>query len=176
MLDREFLEGLAAGTRLVVSRRGYLHYGIYVGKGRVIHYAGLFLYPRGCVEEVALEDFADGRPVSVGSVPEWWCAEDIVRRARSRLGECRYDLLSNNCEHFCNWCELGEARSTQVEALKKPAYLVVLVAVALTSALPVSKWSRARRQRGYQQRESCAEQGNILYQKHLDQRRADWNA
>jgi hypothetical protein len=148
MTDRELLHGLAAGTRLVVSRRGYRHHGIYVGEGRVIHYAGPFLYPRGCVEEVALEDFADGRPVSVGSAPGWACAEDIVRRARSRLGECRYNLLSNNCEHFCNWCQLGEARSTQVESLRKPAYFVVLVAAALTSALPVSKWSRAGRQRG----------------------------
>jgi Lecithin retinol acyltransferase len=51
MVDREFLHGLAAGTHLVVSRRGYRHHGIYVGQGRVIHYAGPFLYPRGCVEE-----------------------------------------------------------------------------------------------------------------------------
>lgn len=157
MVDREFLHGLAVGTRLVVSRRGYRHHGIYVGQGRVIHYAGLFLYPRGCVEEVAVAEFTDGRPVSVGCTPDWRCAEDIVRRARSRLGECRYDLLSNNCEHFCSWCELGEARSSQIESLKKPAYLVVLVAAALTSALPVSKWSRAWRQRGYPQRESHAE-------------------
>ena len=41
---------------------------------------------------------------------------------------------------------LGEARSSQVESLKTPAYLIVRVAAALTSALPVSKWSRARRQ------------------------------
>jgi hypothetical protein len=147
VVDRESLHGLVAGTHLVVSRRGYRHHGIYVGQGRVIHYAGPFLYPRGCVEEIALAQFADGRPVSVGDAPDWRCAEDIVRRARSRLGECRYDLLSNNCEHFCSWCELGEARSSQVESLKTPAYLIVLVAAALTSALPVSKWSRARRQR-----------------------------
>jgi hypothetical protein len=24
-------------------------------------------------------------------------------RARSRLGESRYRLLTNNCEHFCSW-------------------------------------------------------------------------
>ena len=146
MVDREFLHGLAAGTHLVVSRRGYRHHGIYVGQGRVIHYAGPFLYPRGCVEEIALAQFAAGRPVSVGGTPDWRCAEDIVCRARSRLGERRYDLLSNNCEHFCNWCKLGEARSSQVESLKTLAYLIVRVAAALTSALPVSKWSRARRQ------------------------------
>jgi hypothetical protein len=100
------------------------------------------------VEEIALAQFAAGRPVGVGGAPDWRCAEDIVRRARSRLGERRYDLLSNNCEHFCNWCKLGEARSSQVESLKTPAYLIVRVAAALTAALPVSKWSRARRQNG----------------------------
>jgi Lecithin retinol acyltransferase len=26
---------------------------------------------------------------------------EVMRRARSRLGEDRYRLLSNNCEHFC---------------------------------------------------------------------------
>src|SRR5262249_10164548 len=30
-----------------------------------------------------------------------------LRRARSRLGGRRYHLLRNNCEHFCNWWQLG---------------------------------------------------------------------
>jgi hypothetical protein len=33
------------------------------------------------------------------------------------LGERCYDVLRNNCEHFCNWCQVGESRSTQVELL-----------------------------------------------------------
>jgi hypothetical protein len=45
------------------------------------------------------------------------CGNDIVRRARSRLGERCYDVLRNNCEHFCNWCQVGESRSTQVDLL-----------------------------------------------------------
>jgi hypothetical protein len=40
---------------------------------------------------------------------------EIVRRARSRLGENDYRLLTNNCEHFCNWCLSGVSRSAQVE-------------------------------------------------------------
>ena len=39
-----------------------------------------------------------------------------VERARSRLGEDRYRLWSNNCEHFVHWCLTGSARSRQVEA------------------------------------------------------------
>jgi hypothetical protein len=39
----------------------------------------------------------------------------VVARARSRLGEDRYRIASNNCEHFCHWCRSGENRSAQVE-------------------------------------------------------------
>jgi hypothetical protein len=45
---------------------------------------------------------------------------EIVRRARSRLGENRYRFLSNNCEHFSEWCVNGEHRSPQVECLLAP--------------------------------------------------------
>ncbi|MBN3818034.1 hydrolase, partial [Paraburkholderia sp. Se-20369] len=37
-----------------------------------------------------------------------------VLRARSRLGENHYRLLTNNCEHFCTWCVEGKGRSEQV--------------------------------------------------------------
>ena len=31
-------------------------------------------------------------------------------------GEDRYRLLTNNCEHFCEWCLQGERRRYQIEA------------------------------------------------------------
>jgi hypothetical protein len=43
--------------------------------------------------------------------------QDVIERARSRVGENCYQLLTNNCEHFCEWCLRGEPRSYQVEAL-----------------------------------------------------------
>ncbi len=50
--------------------------------------------------------------------PHWhqspYSPEEIVRRARSRLGENDYRLVTNNCEHFCNWCVSGVKISTQV--------------------------------------------------------------
>jgi hypothetical protein len=69
--------------------------------------------------------------------PDRRAGEDIVRRARSRLGERRYHLLRNNCEHFCNWCQLGESRSEQVEALMKPALLLTGILQALRRELVV---------------------------------------
>jgi hypothetical protein len=105
------------GAHLVTLRRGYNHHGVYIGRGRVVHYSGLSgFWQCGPVEEVSLMRFIDGRPMRI--VPHAdspFPPEEIVRRARSRLGENDYRLLSNNCEHFCNWCLSGISRSIQVE-------------------------------------------------------------
>jgi hypothetical protein len=45
----------------------------------------------------------------------------IVARAESRLGERRFDLVLNNCEHFASWCKTGLSESRQVEALWRAA-------------------------------------------------------
>jgi Lecithin retinol acyltransferase len=105
------------GAHLATSRRGYHHHGVYVGCGRVVHYSGLSgFWQCGPVEEVSLSRFANGRPVRVvDHVAPHYSPEEIVRRARSRLGESDYRLLTNNCEHFCNWCLSGVSRSGQVE-------------------------------------------------------------
>lgn len=47
--------------------------------------------------------FAVGHPVQiVAHERSPYLPEEIVRRARSRIGENDYRLLTNNCEHFCN--------------------------------------------------------------------------
>jgi hypothetical protein len=108
---------LPLGSHLVTPRRGYVHHGIYVGDGKVVHYAGLAHgLRRGPVEEISLARFTNGRPVCVRSDAslefDHW---EVIRRARSRVGEDHYRLLTNNCEHFCEWCLYGEQRSYQVE-------------------------------------------------------------
>lgn len=105
------------GAHLITPRRGYTHHGIYAGHGTVLHYAGLARdFRPGPVEEVSLERFANGRPVHIEcrSAPAL-NEQDIVTRARSRLGENRYRLLTNNCEHFSEWSRFGASRSHQVE-------------------------------------------------------------
>jgi hypothetical protein len=83
----------------------------------VVHYAGLCRsWHVGPIEEVSLSEFALGHPVRI--VDHWgptYSPLEIVQRARSRLGEDSFDLLTNNCEHFCNWCISGLHRSAQVE-------------------------------------------------------------
>jgi hypothetical protein len=105
------------GAHIVTPRRGYTHHGIYVGGGRVVQYGGLsWGLRRGPVEEVPLAQFSQGRPVWVRLVgSHWFDQHEVVRRARLRLGEDRYSVLTNNCEHFCEWCVRGQHRSYQVD-------------------------------------------------------------
>jgi lecithin:retinol acyltransferase len=119
------------GSHLMTTRRGYCHHGVYVGKGRVVHYSGFSggFWQCGPVEEVSLSAFAIGQPVSiVEHLKLPYPPDEIVRRARSRLGENDYRLLTNNCEHFCNWCVSGVSHSSQVQ---QPLHLPFRVLNAL---------------------------------------------
>jgi len=120
-------ETLPPGAHLMTPRRGFTHHGIHVGGGRVVHYAGLSrtLF-RGPVEQVSLARFTGGRPLFVRLDGRTvFAPQDIVRRALSRLGEDHYRIATNNCEHFCEWCRVGENRSAQVERLAGPLRAVV---------------------------------------------------
>jgi hypothetical protein len=110
-------QGPPLGAHIVTPRLGYTHHGIYVGRGNVVQYGGLARgLRRRPVEEIPLAQFTRGYPLWVRCGPSLcFDGDEIVRRARSRVGEDRYDLLTNNCEHFCQWCLRAEHRSYQVE-------------------------------------------------------------
>ncbi len=95
-------------------------------QGQVIHY-GALVYDiiRKPVEAVTLEQFAGGRPVFIVQHDELpYGVTEIIERARSRLGEHRYRLLTNNCEHFVEWCLYDVHRSFQVDrALNFPRFM-----------------------------------------------------
>lgn len=40
--------------------------------------------------------------------------DEVVRRARKRLGERDYNAFTSNCEHFCRDCKVGKPESYQV--------------------------------------------------------------
>jgi hypothetical protein len=125
------------GAHLVTSRGGYEHHGIYAGAGKVVHYAGFAAgHCRGPVVEVTLDCFAAGNAIAIRLHP---CAQymgtEAVQRARSRLGENRYRLLTNNCEHFCAWCLSGESRSQQVETCLAHPHAGLRVLMRLFKAL-----------------------------------------
>lgn len=108
------------GDILKVNRGLYYHFGVYAGNGRVIHFSA----PKGDeinpltanICEVSLDDFANGDSPEVdNSYEPAFGPEEIVERARkmidTQLG--RYDLLTNNCEHFANWCKTGYTKCQQ---------------------------------------------------------------
>ncbi|MBR8176440.1 efflux transporter outer membrane subunit [Burkholderia ambifaria] len=114
---------IEAGAHLVSERDGYAHHGIYAGNGLVIHYGGFHRSARRCpVECVPLYCFAANKGIRVQPEPgAAYTGMTVVERARSRLGEDRYQLLTNNCEHFCTWCVRGVGRSEQVRrSLRNP--------------------------------------------------------
>lgn len=129
-------DAFIAGAHLVTERNGYAHHGIYVGNGRVIHYAGFcHTLHAGPVEETTLDQFAHGHDVAVKPEPcACYLGAEAVRRARSRLGENHYHLLTNNCEHFCTWCLLGQARSEQVETCLRDPHAAVVTVLHLVRA------------------------------------------
>ena len=43
--------------------------------------------------------------------------ETVVSRARSKIGDRKYNPITNNCEHFALWCKTGISSSEQVNAV-----------------------------------------------------------
>jgi len=125
---------MSAGDHLFYYRAGgvYSHHGIDCGDGMVIHYesspwmklagscrvAGhrsTATTPR--IARVTWDEFALGSDVFVRDYPaECDAAEQVLARARGRIGEACYDIFGNNCEHFAVWCKTGIPHSTQVHA------------------------------------------------------------
>ncbi len=104
---------MAAADHLQVPRQHGLfhHHGIDLGDGTVAHY----LEGRAILRS-PLEAFSRDEPVSVVPYDEPCSPTGVtLRRAMGRLGEQRYNLLFNNCEHFAHWCKTGRHRSAQVE-------------------------------------------------------------
>ncbi|NEQ71745.1 MAG: NC domain-containing protein [Okeania sp. SIO2C9] len=89
----------------------YEHHGIDYGDGTVIHYR------KGTetIERTSKEYFTDRRKVYVKRYPVRYIADTVIQRAESRLGERKYNIVFNNCEHFATWCITGVSHSQQVK-------------------------------------------------------------
>lgn len=144
LLSKSFL---IPGDVVGVSRGIYEHYAVYVGDEKVIHYAGegkdfsgqvtihedsLENFLRGSEEYFVVSfegkypikiysstnslgrsffEFNDKKPVHIYS------RKETIERAYNRIGEHRYSLVTNNCEHFAIWCKTGVSRSSQVSRI-----------------------------------------------------------
>lgn len=129
----------APAAHLVSTRLLYTHHGIYVGGGRVIHYAGLAHgLGRGPVESVSLERFARGHAVQIRCDARRFDPREIVERAYSRLGERRYRVLTNNCEHFCAWALRDESCSVQIERILAIPRFIARLLRGICRGMPVT--------------------------------------
>jgi len=103
------------GDVLKVQYSGFRHYGIYVGDGIVIHNSKKFKK----VEEISIEDFSDGKQLSISSNIKTDNPELAVQAAKKYVG-VPYQLFTENCEHFVRLsCGLVK-ESTQIQK-----YLIV---------------------------------------------------
>lgn len=108
---------MARGDQIYVMRplagmQGvYEHHGIDCGDGTVIHYSKV---GEPTVRRTSWHEFSWGNPVYTRSYPVHYIADVVIERAESRLGEKRYSLMTNNCEHFATWCKTGTNESQQL--------------------------------------------------------------
>ena len=109
------------GDHLITPRTVYYHHGIYVGDEKVVHYSGFSEeFKSGPIEEVSLEEFLQEKEFKVQQHPNSkFSRQEIVQRAKSRIGEQKYNLIFKNCEHFVNWCIYNVSGSKQVGAVGK---------------------------------------------------------
>ena len=90
----------------------YEHHGIDCGDGTVIHYSKA---GEAQIARTSQASFAQGGAVYVKNPATAFIPDVVVERAESRLGEQRYDLFFNNCEHFADWCKTGRGECAQLD-------------------------------------------------------------
>lgn len=135
------------GDIIYTDRGLYKHYGVYVGSGQVIHYAG----PKGHEINASMAD------IIKTSIPEFLKggklfiqpdrtknplpAYKIIQRAESAVGKCKgeYNLVINNCEHFANWCRYGKPVSKQVDSA-----ITAVSAIGTLALVMFSAWIHSR--------------------------------
>ncbi|WP_088043628.1 lecithin retinol acyltransferase family protein [Bacillus sp. EAC] len=101
---------LSRGDHIVVRRGVYTHHGIYLGDQKVIHYRN---------KGVKVEDIKVFKKycrvfkvlIRKENSPLLYPIETVINRAMERINENEYNLITNNCDHFANWCRNGSEKS-----------------------------------------------------------------
>ncbi len=125
------LDDCRYGDVVRVKDGAIYHYGIFVSADEVIAFGRVPSYyltvGRGekiVVLSTSASEFANGNFIERGVVERdekklLRSPDEIVSRAKSRLGEEGYNIIHNNCEHFVNECALGIKRSLHEEELRR---------------------------------------------------------
>ena len=103
------------GTVIFVKIWPIKHYGIISGFnefGEVLVISNSKAL--GCVAEEPLMKFSMGKQSVVEGYPSNCNPSDVIARARSQVGK-KYDLFSDNCEHFVRWAHHLKPESPQLQ-------------------------------------------------------------
>lgn len=95
---------------LYIQLIGLQHHAIYVGDGCVIEYTGFIESEPASIRLSSVESFSRGKVIyrrTSAECPLSRSKNEAVGRAFSRLGETEYNLFTNNCDSFVNWCRYG---------------------------------------------------------------------
>lgn len=137
--------GLQPGDHIYVRRKGrlYAHHGIYVGDGKVIHFAGSIREKSDpVVHEAALSQFLKGGILRRRDYRERLAASETIEIAREQLAGGRYSMIWNNCEHFATTCATGKKKSRQVRRALSGLGTVAVGVVLFVAARAVSSAAR----------------------------------
>lgn len=121
---------LRYGDQIRVNRGIYYHHGIYEDDNHIYQYAskeGSEVSPENALIIVTdLKTFlkggiAEARDYDELELRKLKSKDEIINTAKSLLGTGlgEYNLISNNCEHFSNYCAFGKKESNQVEDVLK---------------------------------------------------------
>jgi len=107
-----------AGTHLCtpIEHGPLYHHGIDTGEGTILHYSGgeVRLDP---LPSLLAQHLAPYRLVAVRQGPQTEGEiMEVMARVLSRLGEKRYCVVGNNCEHLASWATRERHVSAQVES------------------------------------------------------------
>ena len=106
------------GDIIYIKEAYYRHYGIYINEENVIHYDGKkddFWLRKMQIRQTNMNRFlGSNNKYHVCRGRGKYDEIQTVKRAKSRIGEEKFDLVYNNCEHFSRWCKSGHHRSNQV--------------------------------------------------------------
>lgn len=127
---------MAQGDHIYVDYGFYTHHGIDCGDGTVVHLSK----EKGKISQDTMRSFARGNSIYVEQRKHHYSPEQVVQRAKSKLGETGYNLGLNNCEHFANWCHSGRHHSKQIANVVEPLATgglgFALGAIPVTTAAP----------------------------------------
>ena len=123
---------------IVGSSVTYLHHGVDLGDGTVVHARPHdFRNPfgGGRVVRTTMAEFAQGRAVRVrNDPPAAFPPDEIAARACAHVDRDGYDLVVDNCEHFATWCATGRRASRQVDIVMGRVAAAASRAAAAVSA------------------------------------------